>query len=92
MEGLIRLITDAHAFDHEPVSHPGGVQVQQAYRSPLRGDVAQTLLVYSVDINRVDDNGALHGFGTGVGGRIRPIRADSSPRDIGIRVPLTPRQ
>lgn len=46
-------------------------------------------VVYSVDINRVDDNGALHGFGSGVGGRVRGVRDDASPRDIGIRVPLT---
>jgi hypothetical protein len=56
---------------------------------PLKYRVAaDSYVVYSVDINRVDDNGAIHGFGTGIGGRIRPIRDDPSPRDIGIRVPL----
>jgi hypothetical protein len=58
---------------------------------PLKYRIApDSYLVYSVDINRIDDNGALHGFGTGIGGRVRPIRDDPSPRDIGIRVPLTP--
>ena len=58
---------------------------------PLKYRVApDSYVVYSVDINRVDDNGAVHGFGTGIGGRMRPIRDDQSPRDIGIRVPLTP--
>jgi hypothetical protein len=56
---------------------------------PLKYRVApDSYVVYSVDINRADDNGALHGFGTGIGGRSRPIRDDQSPRDIGIRVPL----
>ena len=60
---------------------------------PLKYRVAaDSYVVYSVDINRVDDNGALHGFGSGVGGRTRGYRDDASPRDIGIRVPLTPRQ
>lgn len=60
---------------------------------PLKYRVAaDSYVVYSVDINRVDDSGELHGFGSGVGGRTRPFRDDPSPRDIGIRVPLTPRQ
>jgi hypothetical protein len=60
---------------------------------PLKYRVAaDSYVVYSVDINRVDDSGELYGFGSGVGGRVRGIRADPLPRDIGIRVPLTPRQ
>jgi hypothetical protein len=56
---------------------------------PLKYRVAaDSYVVYSVDINRVDDNGALHGFGSGVGGRVRGFRDDASPRDIGIRVPV----
>jgi hypothetical protein len=59
---------------------------------PLKYRLApDSYVVYSIDINRVDDNGALYGFGTGIGGAIRPIWDDPSPRDIGIRVPLTPR-
>jgi hypothetical protein len=48
---------------------------------------ADTYIVYSVDVNRADDGGALYGFGSGVPGRNRAFR-DMSPRDIGIRVPL----
>jgi hypothetical protein len=56
-------------------------------RYRLEGD---GYVVYSVDVNGVDDRGALYGFGSGVPGRGRPIRDDPTPRDIGIRVPLTP--
>jgi hypothetical protein len=57
---------------------------------PLKYRVAaDSYVVYSVDINRADDKGELHGFGSGVGGRIRSILNDPAPRDIGIRVPLT---
>jgi hypothetical protein len=50
----------------------------------------ESYVIYSVDINRVDDHGALYGFGTGIPGASHPILNDPSPRDIGIRVPLTP--
>ena len=56
--------------------------------APLKYRVdAGTYIVYSVDVNRTDDGGALYGFGSGVPGRNRAFR-DMSPRDIGIRVPL----
>lgn len=60
--------------------------------APLKYRVdADTYIVYSVDVNRTDDGGALYGFGSGVPGRFRGFRdgfRDMSPRDIGIRVAL----
>ncbi len=55
---------------------------------PLRyRRTADSYIVYSVDVNRIDDGGVLYGFGSGSTARMR--RADDpSPRDIGIRVPL----
>jgi hypothetical protein len=43
-------------------------------------------VVYSVDLNRRDDEGALYGHGSAVTKFVGP----GSRRDFGIRVPLTP--
>jgi hypothetical protein len=50
---------------------------------------ADSYVVYSVDVNRIDDGGMLYGVGAGT---TEPVRRenDPSPRDIGIRVPLHP--
>lgn len=46
---------------------------------------ADAYLVYSVDVNRKDDGGALYGFGSHA-----PVGAATRPtRDFGIKVPLT---
>jgi len=44
-------------------------------------------VVYSVDVNRGDEGGALYGHGSAVGNFV----GSGSPRDLGIRVPLVPR-
>jgi hypothetical protein len=57
---------------------------------PLRyRRTADSYVVYSVDVNRIDDGGVLYGFGSGSTARMRRVD-DPSPRDIGIRVPLAP--
>ena len=43
-------------------------------------------LLYSVDVNRVDDGGALYG----IGARTQLAPRANAPRDAGLRVPLTP--
>lgn len=50
---------------------------------------ADSYVVYSIDVNRADDGGLLYGLGSGSTSPIRRVN-DPSPRDIGIRVPLTP--
>lgn len=56
---------------------------------PLRYVVTEdSYIVYSVDVDRVDDKGALYGAYSG--GRTRIMPNDKSPRDLGMRVPLTP--
>jgi len=56
-------------------------------RPPVLKIGAADYVVYSVDIDRKDDGGALYGIGTGVKERWR--NADTkTPRDLGIRVPL----
>lgn len=47
---------------------------------------ADGYVVYSVDVNRRDDQGALYGHGSA----ITRYPGTQSPRDIGIRVPLKP--
>jgi hypothetical protein len=49
---------------------------------------ADGYIVYSVDMNRADDGGQLYGFGATV--TPRP-RGSASSRDLGIQVPLMPR-
>jgi hypothetical protein len=57
---------------------------------PLRYRLGNdSYVVYSVDANKVDDGGALYGFGSGSQSPARRAN-DPSPRDIGIRVPLHP--
>jgi hypothetical protein len=45
-------------------------------------------VVYSVDSNRKDDGGELYGHGSAIAKHVGP----QSPRDLGIRVPLTPKR
>ena len=47
---------------------------------------ADGYVVYSVDVDRRDDEGALYGHGSAITKFVGP----GSPRDFGIRVPLTP--
>jgi hypothetical protein len=47
-------------------------------------------VIYSVDRNRVDDNGVINMFGSGREGlALRP--GDRAGRDLGIRIPLAPK-
>jgi hypothetical protein len=58
-------------------------------RPPVLKIGAADYVVYSVDIDRKDDGGVLYGIGTGVKERWRNSDTQT-PRDLGIRVPLTP--
>jgi hypothetical protein len=52
---------------------------------------ADSYVLYSLDINRQDDGATLYGIGTGT--KERWLSKDkTAPRDLGIRVPLSPRQ
>ena len=59
-------------------------------RPPTLKMGAADYVLYSVDVDRRDDGGTLYGVGTGVKERWRSAD-DTKPRDLGIRVPLSPR-
>jgi hypothetical protein len=48
---LLELLTDRVEADHETVSSPGGVQVQDVRPTPVRQEIFQRWIVYSVDLN-----------------------------------------
>lgn len=60
-------------------------------RPPIYKVSADSYTLYSVDVNRKDDGGTLYGIGTGTKERWLS-KETTRPGDLGIRVPLAPKQ
>ena len=50
MQNLLELLTDRKAVDHEPLSHPAGLQILSADRASVSKADFQRWIIYTIDV------------------------------------------